>query len=161
MLADGRAKHKTTNQLKRAQQITYFKRKNLCEISTYNRLPDRTETGRRRLVVIINLMFFNRYITSLKTMPLMTRLLLASLHQHDAHNRPFGPLQEQASMDRYLTYQMRFLCYYINVIRLPEDELINKHRVKFTAEQIERLIQLDEHLEDDDHPDKQLKDDVL
>ena len=32
--------------------------------------------------------------------------------------------------------------------------MIDKHGVKFTAKQIERLVQLDEHLEDDDYPDE-------
>ncbi|KAL2208329.1 hypothetical protein CC79DRAFT_1334080, partial [Sarocladium strictum] len=34
-------------------------------------------------------------------MPLMMRLLLASLHPKDAYSRPFGLLQEKTSMDRY------------------------------------------------------------
>jgi hypothetical protein len=37
-------------------------------------------------------LFFDRYIGGLKSMPLMTRLLLASPHPHDAYSRPFGPL---------------------------------------------------------------------
>lgn len=38
-------------------------------------------------------LFFGRCIDGLKSMPLMTRLLLASPHQLDGHSRPFGPLQ--------------------------------------------------------------------
>lgn len=34
----------------------------------------------------------------LKSMPSMSRLLLASPHLKDAHSKPFGPLQEKASM---------------------------------------------------------------
>jgi hypothetical protein len=58
----------------------------------------------RRLIIATDQLFFNRCVAGLRSMPLITRLLLASLHPKDAHSRPFGPLQEKTSIDRYVTY---------------------------------------------------------
>ncbi|KAL2207014.1 hypothetical protein CC79DRAFT_1332834 [Sarocladium strictum] len=68
-------------------------------------------------------------------MPLMTRLLLASPHPKDAHSRPFGPLQEKTSMDRYVTYWKRFLCYCLRVLPLDEATLLERHGFQFTPGQ--------------------------
>lgn len=77
-------------------------------------------------------LFFSRCIKGLSRMPLMTRLLLASPDPQDAYSRPFGPLQEQTSMDRYLIYWKRFLCYCLNVLLLDEATLLQKHGFSFT-----------------------------
>jgi len=78
-------------------------------------------------------LFFSRYIDGLKRMPLMTWLLLASPHYQDAYSRPFRPLQEKSSMDRYLVYWKRFLYYCLNVLRLDKATLLEKHGFGFTS----------------------------
>jgi hypothetical protein len=65
-------------------------------------------------------------------MPLITRLLLASLHPHDAYSRPFRPLQEKTSIDWYLAYIKRFLYYCLNVLSLEEEVLLADHGFRFT-----------------------------
>ncbi|KAJ4175510.1 hypothetical protein NW759_017678 [Fusarium solani] len=94
-------------------------------------------------------------------MPLMTRLLLASPHPHDAHSRPFGPLQEKTSMDRYLVYVKRFLCYCLNVLSLEEDALFAEHGFRFTHAQRASLEQLWAHLQDEEQPGEGLQEEIL
>jgi hypothetical protein len=79
-------------------------------------MPGREDDELRRMAAALDRLFFNHCIDGLKSMPLMTRLLLASPHHQDAHSRPFGPLQEKTSMDRNLTYWKRFLYYCLNVL---------------------------------------------
>ncbi|OBT60240.1 hypothetical protein VE03_10277 [Pseudogymnoascus sp. 23342-1-I1] len=100
VLADGASRHETTNWLKRAR-TAHFKERDLSEIHACSRMPGREDDLRRMAAAMVRL-FFGRCIDGLKSMPLMTRLLLASSHQLDAHSRPFGPLQEKTSMDRNL-----------------------------------------------------------
>ncbi|KAH7231453.1 hypothetical protein B0J15DRAFT_555776 [Fusarium solani] len=106
-------------------------------------------------------LFFDRCISGLKSMPLMTRLLLASPHPHDAHSRPFGPLQEKTSMDRYLVYVKRFLCYCLNVLSLEEDALFAEHGFRFTHAQRASLEQLWAHLQDEEQPGEGLQEEIL
>ncbi|KAH6871715.1 hypothetical protein B0T10DRAFT_450202 [Thelonectria olida] len=94
-------------------------------------------------------------------MPLMTRLLLASPHQHDARSRPFGSLQEQTCMNRYLVYWKRFLCYCLNALTLDEAALFNTHGFRFTSAQRASLEQLREHLQDDGWSDEALEEELL
>jgi hypothetical protein len=129
VLADGAAKHEITNWLRRAGWSTNFAGRDLGEIHGSSRMPSPADSELRRLIGAIDSMFFDRCIGGLKTMPLMTRLLLASPHPTEAHSRPFGPLKEKTSMDRYLAYWKRLLCYCMNVLWLDEDELPKRHRV--------------------------------
>ncbi|RYP21174.1 hypothetical protein DL767_009320 [Monosporascus sp. MG133] len=94
-------------------------------------------------------------------MPFMTRLLLASSHPEDAHSRPFGPLQEKASMDRYLVHWKRFLCYYLNVFSLDEAAVLGKHGFNFTAGQRSSLERWWEHLQGEDWPEEDLREEVF
>ncbi|KAL2205708.1 hypothetical protein CC79DRAFT_1336170 [Sarocladium strictum] len=94
-------------------------------------------------------------------MPLITRLLLASPHPKDAHSRPFGPLQEKTSMDRYVTYWKRFLCYCLRVLLLDEATLLERHGFQFTPGQRVGLEALWEHLQDEDRAEKDLEEEVL
>jgi hypothetical protein len=96
-------------------------------------MPGREDDELRRMVTALDRLFFNHCIDGLKSMPLMTRLLLASPHYQDAHNRPFRPLQEKTSMDRNLTYWKRFLYYYLNVLQLDEAALLERHGFNFTS----------------------------
>ncbi|KAL2212889.1 hypothetical protein CC79DRAFT_1330191, partial [Sarocladium strictum] len=94
-------------------------------------------------------------------MPLMMRLLLASPHSKDAHSRPFGPLQEKTSMDRYVTYWKRFLCYCLRVLPLDKAMLLERHGFQFTPGQRVGLKALWEHLQDKDCAEKDLEEEVL
>ena len=85
-------KHETINWLKRAVWRVYFKERDLAEVYTCSRIPGREDNKLRRMATALDRLFFNYYINGLKSMPLMTRLLLASPHHQDAHSRPFGPL---------------------------------------------------------------------
>ena len=96
-------------------------------------MPGREDDELRRIVAVMNRLFFGRCIDGLKSMPLMTRLLLASPHHDDTHSRPFSLLQEKASMDRNLIYWTRFFCYCLNVLHLADAELFKKHGFYFTA----------------------------
>ncbi|KFZ07502.1 hypothetical protein V502_09858, partial [Pseudogymnoascus sp. VKM F-4520 (FW-2644)] len=91
----------------------------------------------------------------------MTRLLLASPHQLDAHSRPFGPLQEKTSMDRNLIYWTRFLCYCLNVLHLEDAELFKKHGFHFAVGQRESLGKLWEHLQNGDWSEEALEEELL
>src|SRR3954463_16140812 len=98
-------------------------------------MPSRENDELRRMAAAMSRLFFRRCIDGLKSMPLMTRLLLASPHHQDAHSRPFGPLQKKTSMDRNLIYWQRFFCYCLNVLQLDEAALLRKHGFSFTGVQ--------------------------
>jgi hypothetical protein len=92
VLVEGLDKHETTNWLKRAAWQAHFKERDLAEVYTCNRMPRREDDELRKMAITLDRLFFNHYIDGLKSMPLMTRLLLASPHYQDAHSRPFRPL---------------------------------------------------------------------
>jgi hypothetical protein len=133
VLAEGVDKHETTNWLKRTGWRAHFQERDLAEIYTYSRIPGQEDDKLRRMAAAMNRLFFHRCIKGLKSMPLMTQLLLASPHHDDAHSRPFGPLQEKASIDRNLIYWTRFLSYCLNVHHLGNAELFKEHGFRFTA----------------------------
>jgi hypothetical protein len=133
VLAEGLDKHETTNWLKRAGWRAHFQERDLAEVYACSRMPGREDDELRRMAAALDRLFFCRCIGGLRSMPLMTRLLLASPHHQDAHSRPFGPLQEKTSMDRNLTYWKRFLCYCLNVLRLDEAALLERHGFSFTS----------------------------
>ncbi|KAL2209730.1 hypothetical protein CC79DRAFT_1321165 [Sarocladium strictum] len=99
VLADGAAKHEITNWLRRSGWTAHFVGRDLGEIHASSRMPGPGEEEARRLIAATDQLFFNRCVAGLRSMPLMTRLLLASPHSKDAHSRPFGPLQEKTSMN--------------------------------------------------------------
>ncbi|KAH6700597.1 hypothetical protein BKA61DRAFT_582569 [Leptodontidium sp. MPI-SDFR-AT-0119] len=78
VLADGVDKHETTNWLKRAGWQADFKERDLSEIYVCSRMPGREYDELRRMGAALDRLFFSRCIDGLKSMPLMTRLLLAS-----------------------------------------------------------------------------------
>ncbi|RFU71790.1 recq family helicase, partial [Trichoderma arundinaceum] len=161
ILADGAAKHEITNWLKRSGWTAHFINRNLREIYLCSRLPGPEDDRLRRLLAAVDRMFFDRCIGGLKSMPLMARLLLASPHPKDAHSRPFGPLQEKTSMDRYLAYWKRFLCYCLNVLPLESDTLLEKHGFSFTSDRRRGLETLWEHLQDGNWPERDLEEELL
>ena len=161
VLAEGLDKHETTNWLKRAAWRAHFKERDLAEVYACSRMPGREDNELRRMAAALDRLFFNHCIDGLKSMPLMTRLLLASPHHQDAHSRPFGPLQEKTSMDRNLTYWKRFLCYCLNVLQLDEAALLERHGFSFTGAQRRSLEQLWEHLQDEDWPEEALEEELL
>jgi superfamily II DNA helicase RecQ len=161
VLAEGVDKHETTNWLKRAAWRTHFKERDLAEIYACSRMPGREDDELRRMAAAMNRLFFSRCVDGLKSMPLMTRLLLASPHHDDAHSRPFGPLQEKASMDRNLIYWTRFFCYCLNVLHLDDAELFEEHGFHFTAAQRRSLERLWEHLKDEDYSEGDLEEELL
>jgi hypothetical protein len=161
VLAEGVDKHETTNWLKRAAWRTHFRERDLAEIYACSRMPSREDDEVRRMAAAMNRLFFSRCIDGLKSMPLMTRLLLASPHHDDAHSRPFGPLQEKASMDRNLIYWTRFFYYCLNVLRLDDAELFEKHGFRFTVAQRSSLERLWEHLKDEDYSEGDLEEELL
>ncbi|UPL04093.1 hypothetical protein LCI18_015027 [Fusarium solani-melongenae] len=124
-------------------------------------MPSRDDDELRRMSAALDRLFFDRCIGGLKSMPLMTCLLLASPHPHDAHSRPFGPLQEKTSMDRYLVYVKRFLCYCLNVLSLGEDALLAEHGFRFTHAQRASLEQLWAHLQDEEQSSEGLQEEIL
>lgn len=139
----------------------YFKERDLAEVYTCSCMPGREEDKLWRMAAALDRLFFSRCIDGLKSMPLMTWLLLASPHHQDAHSRPFEPLQEKTSMDRNLTYWKRFLCYCLNVLQLDEVELLEKYRFSFTSVQRRSLEQLWGHLQDEDWPEEALEKELL
>ncbi|KFZ19430.1 hypothetical protein V501_00669 [Pseudogymnoascus sp. VKM F-4519 (FW-2642)] len=161
VLADGASRHETTNCLKRAGWTAHFKERDLSEIHACSRMPGREDDYLRRMAAAMDRLFFGRCIDGLKSMPLMTRLLLASPHQLDAHSRPFGPLQEKTSMDRNLIYWTRFLCYCLNVLHLEDAELFEKHGFHFAARQRESLGKLWEHLQNVEWSEEALEEELL
>ncbi|KAH6983607.1 hypothetical protein BKA56DRAFT_483196 [Ilyonectria sp. MPI-CAGE-AT-0026] len=93
------------------------------------------EPGLELLVKALDSVFFRGCVAGLQQMPLIGRLFLASPYPEDPHSRPFGPLQEKASIDRYLGYSKRFLCYCMRVLPLGADDLIKQHAFSFTPAQ--------------------------
>jgi hypothetical protein len=104
VLAEGVDKHEIINWLKRVGWRTHFKERDLAVIYACSRMPSQEDDKLRRMAAAMNRLFFSRCINGLKSMLLMTRLLLASPHHDDAYSRPFGLLQEKASIDRNLIY---------------------------------------------------------
>jgi hypothetical protein len=151
VMDEGILRHETTNWLKRTGWSAHFTGRNLMDIQACSKMPGRGDEGYdkllRRMTEALDRLFFDRCIGGLKSMPLMTRLLLASPHPHDAHSRPFGPLQEKTSMDRYLGYMKRFLCYCLNVLSLEEEVLLADHGFRFTPAQRASLERLWAHLQ--------------
>ncbi|RGP59552.1 recq family [Fusarium longipes] len=147
----GILRHETTNWLKRTGWSAHFTGRNLVDIYACSKMPGRGNEGNdevlRHMNKALDRLFFDRCIGGLKSMPLMTRLLLASPHPHDAHSRPFGPLQEKTSIDRYLGYIKRFLCYCLNVLSLEEEVLLADHGFRFTPAQRASLETLWAHLQ--------------
>ncbi|WKT53731.1 Helicase superfamily 1/2, ATP-binding domain, partial [Fusarium oxysporum f. sp. vasinfectum] len=113
VMDEGILRHETTNWLKRTGWSAHFTGRNLMDIQACSKMPGRGNEGNdevlRHMNEALDRLFFDRCIGGLKSMPLMTRLLLASPHPHDAHSRPFGPLQEKTSMDRDEGLQERIL----------------------------------------------------
>ncbi|KAL2212895.1 hypothetical protein CC79DRAFT_1338707 [Sarocladium strictum] len=64
-------------------------------------MPGPGEEEAKRLIAATNRLFFNRCVAGLRSMPLMTRLLLASPHPKDAHSRPVLPLDEATLLERH------------------------------------------------------------
>ncbi|KAK2931868.1 hypothetical protein FoTM2_009385 [Fusarium oxysporum f. sp. vasinfectum] len=142
-MEEGILRHETTNWLKRTGWPAHFSGRNLADIQACSRMPGRDDNKLQRMAAVLDRLFFDRCIGGLKSMPLMTRLLLAIPHPHNAHSRPFGPLQEKTSMDRYLIYVKRFLCYCFNVLSLEEEVLLADHGFRFTDEGLqERILQV-------------------
>jgi hypothetical protein len=144
LLLFGPLQEKTSMAFASCQEVAgwNFAGRNLVDIQACSRMPCRGDDELRRMTEALDRLFFDRCIGGLKSMPLMTRLLLASPHPHDAHSRPFGPLQEKTSMDRYLVYVKRFLCYCLNVLSLEEEALFADHGFRFTHAQRASLEQL-------------------
>jgi hypothetical protein len=148
LAADGASRHEVTNWLKRAGWSVHFAGRHLGDIHRCSRMPGPEEDELLRLVTATDRMFFDRCVDGIKSMPLMSRLLLASPHPNDSHSRPFGPLQEKSSMDRNLGYWKRFLCYCLRVLPLTEADLLEGHGFSFTAGQRRDLKALWTHLQD-------------
>lgn len=161
VMEEGILRHETTNWLKRTGWSAHFAGRNLVDIQACSRMPGRDDDELRRMATALDRLFFDRCIGGLKSMPLMTRLLLASPHPHDAHSRPFGPLQEKTSMDRYLVYVKRFLCYCLNVLSLEEDALFAEHGFRFTHAQRASLELLWAHLQDEEQSGEGLQEEIL
>jgi hypothetical protein len=161
VLAAGADRHETSSWLKRAGWTAHFREKDLSAIYACSRLPEKGERELRRLCAALDRLFFERCIGGLQRMPLMTRLLLASPHPQDAHSRPFGPLQEKTSIDRYLGYWKRFLCYCLNVLPLGEATLLATHGVRFSRGQRGHLEQLAVQLADAERPEEALEEALL
>jgi hypothetical protein len=160
-LADGAAKHEITNWIRRSGWTAHFVGRDLGEIHGISRMLGPGEEEARRLVVATDRLFFNRCVAGLRSMSLMIRLLLASLHPTDAHSKPFRPLQEKTSLNRYVSYWKRLLCYYLRVLLLNETTLLERHGFQFTPEQRVGLEALWEHLRDEDRAEKELEEKVL
>jgi hypothetical protein len=81
---EGILRHETTNWLKRTGWSAHFTGKNLIDIQACSKMPGRGNEGYdeqlRHMSGALDRLFFDRCIGGLKSMPLMTRLLLASPH---------------------------------------------------------------------------------
>lgn len=124
-------------------------------------MPGPEDDVLQRLTANLDHLFFERCVDGLKSMPLMTRLLLASPHPYDAYSRLFGPLQERTSMERNLTYWKCFLCYCLNVLSLDEAALLDQHGFRFIEAQQASLEQLWDHVRSDGWPDRLLQEELL
>ena len=163
VLADGAAKHEVTNWLKRAGWTAHFTGRDLSEIYSFSIMPGYSskDAALCRLVTATDKLFYSRCIEGLRSLPLMTRLILASPHAEDAHSRPFGPLQEKTSMDRNLTYWKRFLVYCLRVVKLDEAALAERHGFRFSPDQRRSLTTLAEKLQDEARSDEEVGEEVL
>ena len=148
MLEESISKHEITNWLRRTGWIDHFRGRNLSRIYAASRMPQpEDDPGLEVLVRALDGVFFRRCIAGLQDMPLIGRLFLASPYLQDTHSRPFGPLQERASMDWYLGYSKRFLCYCMRALPLDAAELASQHAFSFTSAQRGRLERLRSRLQ--------------
>ncbi|KAH7110378.1 recQ family helicase [Dactylonectria estremocensis] len=162
VLADGILRHETTNWLKRSSWLAHFHRRDLGKIYACSRMPGRDDDELWRLTAAMDHLFFSRCIEGLKSMPLITQLLLASPHHKDAHSRPFRLLQEKTNIDRYLVYCKQFLYYCLNVLHLDEPTLLKEHSFRFTDEQRIGLKRVWGYLVDDGRSDDEaLEEEIL
>lgn len=105
-------KHEITNWLRRTGWVDHFGSRDLGRIHAASRMPQQAdEPDLQMLVKALDRVFFRRCIAGLGALPHISRLYLASPHLQETHSRPFGPLQEKASIDQYLGYSKCFLCY--------------------------------------------------
>ncbi|KAH8645554.1 hypothetical protein BGZ61DRAFT_542703, partial [Ilyonectria robusta] len=88
VLAEGILRHETTTWLRRSGWTAHFNGRDLHRIHLCSRMPGPEDDVLQRLTANLDHLFFERCVDGLKSMPLMTRLLLASPHPHDAHSRP-------------------------------------------------------------------------
>ncbi|KAG5947587.1 hypothetical protein E4U60_002935 [Claviceps pazoutovae] len=127
----------------------YFMDRDLTGLYTYSRMPtaeDSAELQRAK---------------GFKTLPLMARLMLASPHRNDVDLEPFGPLQDKAKMDRYVSYWKRFICYCLRVLPLDEPTLLKEQGFAFTKEQRASLEGLCKHLNSEEFPEEMLEEELL
>ncbi|KAG6237706.1 hypothetical protein E4U25_002430 [Claviceps purpurea] len=128
----------------------------------YSQMPTAEDSAElQRAVAAIDRMFFDRCIEGLKTLPLMTRLMLANPHRNDADLEPFGPLQDKAKMDRYVSYWKRFICYCLRVLPLDEPTLLKEQGFAFTKEQRASLEGLWKHLNSEEFTEEMLEEELL
>ncbi|KAG5917013.1 hypothetical protein E4U61_003116 [Claviceps capensis] len=140
----------------------YFMDRDLTRLYTYSRMPTAEDSAElQRAVAAIDRMFFDRCIEGLQTLPLMARLMLASPHRNDADLEPFGPLQDKAKMDRYVSYWKRFICYCLRVLPLDEPTLLKEQGFAFTKEQRASLEGLCKHLNSEEFPEEMLEEELL
>ncbi|KAG6069484.1 hypothetical protein E4U16_007657 [Claviceps sp. LM84 group G4] len=139
----------------------YSTNQDLAWLYTYSRMPTADDAELQRAVAAIDSMFFDRCIEGLKTLPLMTRLMLASPHRNNADLEPFGPLQDKAKMKRYVSYWKRFICYCLRVLPLDERTLLKRQGFAFTKEQRASLEGLSKHLKSKEFPEEMLEEELL
>ncbi|KAH8645567.1 hypothetical protein BGZ61DRAFT_542699 [Ilyonectria robusta] len=141
-------KHEITNWLRRTGWVDHFGCRDLGRIHAASRMPQQAdEPDLQMLVEALDRVFFRRCIAGLGALPHIGRLYLASPHLQETHSRPFGPLQEKDSMDRYLRYSKRFLCYCLRVRTLEPAELATQHALILTPMQRGQLARLARRLE--------------
>ncbi|CAJ2500812.1 Uu.00g036650.m01.CDS01 [Anthostomella pinea] len=84
----------------------------------------------------------------LELVPHETLRWLASIDPGKPAGRPFGVKEHASSMDRYKGYWKRYLCYYLQVWRLGQEEAAAQHGVRFSDAQWDRLEAVTQLLED-------------
>ena len=83
----------------------------------------------------------------LASVPHETLRWLNSIDPNKPAGDPFRMKEREDSMYRYRQFVKRYLCYCMRMLRLGRKEAEEKHGIRFTDAQWERLLQIREHVE--------------
>ncbi|KAE8821992.1 hypothetical protein PTNB85_10552 [Pyrenophora teres f. teres] len=111
-----------TGWFKRIGWLLFFKGRNLAHLAHQARLPDRDEE-KLQLAATLIVQLIERCVKGLATLPRETRRWLRSARPTDPDQRPLARLQNPESQATYVSYVVRFVCFYLRLIADEESRM--------------------------------------
>ncbi|CAE7173591.1 RecQ family helicase [Pyrenophora teres f. teres] len=119
---DQAAKTDKTGWFKRTGWLLFFEGRNLAHLAHQARLPDRDEE-KLQLAATLIVQLIERCVKGLATLPRETRRWLRSARPTDPDQRPLARLQNPESQATYVSYVVRFVCFYLRLIADEESRM--------------------------------------